>query len=286
MTPRKDNPVTVTEAPEKETAAQKAHADLQAALKRLRTEEGWQAWLVSKSKLYRHSAMNQMLIWSQFPEASICRGRVQWQQDFNRSLIRDAHAIWIRAPRTKKLAEIDPATGEQKKRTYFKNVRVFDVSQTSPIEGLDEIPVEPPREPVTGESHRPWILPLTRLAKDNGFKVSFRELPAFGPSGWFNAEQRLIVVSAGESANAQVRIMVHELCHAFGYTSYEEGRGRTEACTEAAAFIACSMIGLDVSGESVPYIAGWADDAEEVIEADLKKIDQIARKVATAKDDE
>ena len=272
-----------TDAPEKpSTAAEKAHADLQAALRRLRTEEGWQAWLVSKSRLYRHSTMNQLLIWSQFPEATICRGRRQWGEDFNRSLKTGATTIWIRAPRTKKTGEIDPKTGEEKRKVYFKNVRVYDVSETYAIPGLPVLPVEPPRDPIEGESHRRFILRYVRWAKDElGITTTFRDIPGTG-KGWYDHENKQIVVDSTMSANEHVRTLVHELCHACGYQDYEDGRGRVEACTEAAAFIACSMINLDVSGESVPYIAGWSEDAEEVIEGDIKKIDEIARRVAAA----
>jgi hypothetical protein len=65
--------------------------------------------------------------------------------------------------------------------------------------------------------------------------------------------------------------------HALGIRWRELGKPRAEAIVETVAHIACMEAGLDVSAASVPYVAGWAAEAPEVIEGDVGLIDQLAK---------
>ena len=47
---------------------------------------------------------------------------------------------------------------------------VFDVSQTEPLPGVDPAPLDPPGEPVTGDSHAGLLAPLERHAGSLGYK--------------------------------------------------------------------------------------------------------------------
>ena len=45
----------------------------------------------------------------------------------------------------------------------------------------------------------------------------------------------------------------------------------------------CSSVGLDVSGETVPYVAGWGEEgALEAVGEFAKTIDELARRVENA----
>ena len=47
--------------------------------------------------------------------------------------------------------------------------------------------------------------------------------------------------------------------------------------------IVCSSVGLDVAGESIPYIAGWGEDgALDAIREYAQTIDTIARRIEHA----
>ena len=52
---------------------------------------------------------------------------------------------------------------------FFKTAFVFDMSQTDPIPGVEPAPLQPPREPLTGDSHADLLGPLTRLAESLGY---------------------------------------------------------------------------------------------------------------------
>jgi hypothetical protein len=102
-----------------------------------------------------------------------------------------------------------------------------------------------------------------------------------GPSGWCDAKRKQIVVATGP-ANRQVRTLTHELAHAHGL-GYELGRERCEVLVDCVTYCVLGSVGLDVGGESIPYIAGWGEDgALDAIREYAQAIDMIARRIEEA----
>jgi hypothetical protein len=135
---------------------------------------------------------------------------------------RKGEGIRILAPVTvKDRDESDEGTGG--KRVVFKAVTVWDVSGTDPLPGKEPVPLAPPAEPITGNSHHHLIAPLIAHAAELGYSVEIRDLPDHGPSGWCDAERRQIVVADGHG-NQQVRTLTHELAHAHGLGYEKYGR--------------------------------------------------------------
>jgi hypothetical protein len=136
---------------------------------------------------------------------------------------------------------------------------VFDVSQTSEIHGAEVIALSPPCAPVEGDTHAHLIPSLIAHAGELGYHVEERQLPPGGPGGWCDHRAKLIVVGRGP-ANRRVRVLVHELAHAhgIGYTDYTHRQA--EVLVDTVTHIVLSQRGLDVSGETVPYIAGWGEE--------------------------
>ena len=103
--------------------------------------------------------------------------------------------------------------------------------------------------------------------------MEIHELPADWPGGWCDPKRREIVVADGP-ANRQVRTLVHEL--GLGYDQY--GREQAEVLVDCVTYVVCSSAGLDVGGESIPYVAGWGEDgALEAIRDYAAAIDTTAR---------
>jgi hypothetical protein len=50
---------------------------------------------------------------------------------------------------------------------------------------------------------------------------------------------------------------VHEDAHALGVGYHEYGRHRAEVLVDTVTYVVCGSVGLDVSSDSVPYVAGW-----------------------------
>jgi hypothetical protein len=98
--------------------------------------------------------------------------------------------------------------------------------------------------------------------------------------GWCDDERREIVVNQRLPANGQVRVLVHELAHALGVSYREYGRRRAEVLVDTVTYVVCGSAGLDVSGDSVPYVAGWGEDgALDAIREYAETIDAIARRI-------
>jgi len=144
----------------------------------------------------------------------------------------------------------------------------------------------PPSEPVTGESHRHLIAPLTAHAAQLGYTVEIRDLPDKGPGGWCDPKRKQIVVATGP-ANRQVRTLVHEIAHAHGLGYAELGRERCEVLVDCVTYCVLGSVGLDVGGESIPYVAGWGEDgALDAIREYAQTIDTIAHRIEDALDPE
>lgn len=201
----------------------------------------------------------------------------------NRCVRKGQAAIRIYAPVTvKDRDEHGQQTGER--RVFFRTVNVWDVSMTDPMPGRDPVALTPPAEPVCGDSHHHLIAPLIAHAAELGYSVEIRELPDDGPGGWCDRKRKLIVVGDGP-ANRQVRTLTHELAHAHGLGYAELGRERCEVLVDCVTVGVLGSVGLDVSGESIPYIAGWGEDGElAAIRRYAQTIDNIARRIEDAID--
>ena len=76
---------------------------------------------------------------------------------------------------------------------------------------------------------------------------------------------------------------MHELAHALGLGYEQYGREQAEVLVDCVTYIVCSSVGLDIAGESIPYIAGWGEDgALDAIREYAQTIDAIARKLEDA----
>ena len=88
--------------------------------------------------------------------------------DLNRCVRKGEKAIRILAPVTvKQRDEHGEETGE--KQVFFRTVPVFDVSMTDPLPGKEPVPLSPPSQPITGDSHHHLIAPLIAHAAELGY---------------------------------------------------------------------------------------------------------------------
>jgi hypothetical protein len=269
------------------------HADrerIEQAARALLTTEGWRRWIRVRAAngLSRYSLRNQWLIAIDCHARGITPTYVAGFRAFlalNRCVRKGEKAIRILAPcAVKQRDDAGVETGET--RVCFRTVPVFDVAMTEPLPGMEPVPLAPPAEPIEGDSHRHLIAPLQALGRELGYGVEIRELPAEGPGGWCDPQRRQIVVASGP-ANCQVRTLVHELAHALGLGYGKYGRDKAEVLVDCVTYVVCSSVGLDVGGESIPYIAGWGEDgAVDAIREYAETIDATARQIERALNDD
>jgi hypothetical protein len=243
----------MTEAERAERRAQDRER-LEHAVRALLNSEGWKRWVGVRSTngLARYSFTNQILIAIQLPDASYVAGFRAFLA-LNRCVRKGERAIRIFAPMNIRAREADGAEkaeaegeGEQRSRIVFRSVPVFDVSQTDPLPGTEPVPLHFPQQPITGSTHAHLLPPLTQLASELGYTVARR--PLDGPAeGWCDSRKREIAVNERLPANAQVRVLVHEIAHALGIGYRDYGRRRAEVLVDTVTYIVCGSVGLDTS---------------------------------------
>jgi hypothetical protein len=270
-------PLSETERAERR---QRDRERLKQAAEQLLSSEGWQRWVRVRAQagLRRLSLSNQLLVAMACPEATFVAGFKAWLR-LGYAVRKGERAIAIIAPLP--LKERDRVSGEEsgETRLLFKTVFVFDRSQVDPIEGVEQAPLEPPTQPLTGDSHSHLLSPLRAFTESLGFTVSFRPISG-ATGGWCDQKNRRIVVDSAQPTNAQLRILIHETTHALGVGYAEYGRRRAEVIVDTATHLACSSIGLRVDGETVPYVAGWGEDgALEAVRTFAGTIDELARRI-------
>ena len=265
--------------------AERRQADrdrLHDAARQLLSSEGWQRWVGVRSRhgLARLSLSNQLMVAIARPDATFVAGFRTWLK-LGYHVRSGERAIRIIAPIPLKRA--DSARSEiDHGPVAFKTVSVFDRAQVDPLEGVVQAVLDPPCEPLTGDSHAHLLKPLGAFAHSLGFSVAFERVGGSG-GGWCDPARRRIVVDAGLPGNRRVRVLVHELAHALGVGYREFGRERAEVIVDTVTHLVCSAVGLDVSGETVPYVAGWGEQgALEAVTGFAGAIDTLARRLERA----
>ena len=213
---------------------------LQQAAQQLLSSEGWARWVRVRSRggLARLSLNNQLLVALSCPEATFVAGFKAWLS-MGFCVRRGEAAIRIIAPMPVKIRDENPAAdGEQRQRMLFRAVSVFDRSQVAAIDGVEQASLEPPCEPLTGDSHAHMLAPLQAFAESLEFSVSFESIPG-ATGGWCDQRARRIVVDSDQPANTQLRILIHETIHGLGVGYAEYGRERAEVIVDTAIFSPC-----------------------------------------------
>jgi hypothetical protein len=272
---------------EREQRRERDRQRLHQATEQLLDSDGWKRWVRVRARngLSRYSINNQLLIALSRPDASYVCGFRAWLQ-LGYQVRKGEKAIWILAPVAVKRDTDNTANPgdeeREERRVFFRAVPVFDRAQVTEIPGGTPTPLEPPCEPLIGDSHAQLIDPLIAFAATLGFSVAFETIDG-ATGGWCDQRAQRIVVDDAQPANAQVRILVHELAHALGVGYSQYGRRKAEVIVDTVTFIVCAGTGLDVGGESIPYIAGWGENgALEAVTEFAGVIDTLARKLEDA----
>ena len=266
---------------------------MSAAIEQLRSSEGWQRWLAVRRHFHRYSLHNQFLIAHQRPGATRVAGFRQWLklgyavQKGERGI-----SIWAPCPPSKrKLREWKEAGADpdERPRTRFRLVSVFDRSQVAPLPEFPGGPavLDPPGHPIEGEGLGYLFGALCEFGASIGSRVRAERILGEA-KGYYEPRSRDIaveVVGEGFSPNAQVATTVHELSQALVRCDRREEDPtltyrEEEVVVECVAYTVCSSVGLDIAGAAVPYMAAWGDGEE--IERYAALIDRLARRLEDA----
>lgn len=195
-----------------------------------------------------------------------------------------------------------PVRGENG-RMLLTDSNVWDISQMEPMKDADGNPLNQELDPPTPTTQQA-LDQLSQIAQENGVEVmldgSDREHPyhhqingalAANPdmNGFYTEigdrdnPTRVIVTRPGLGAEAQARVLAHELGHALmhsgqgGYRDHDD-RVRKEVEAESVAHVVSQYYGLGTDRQA-HYIAHWAKGQET--EALRGAMDNIQRTVKT-----
>lgn len=235
-------------------------------------------YLQTMSRFHHYSFGNILLIAMQFPGASQVAGFNDWKKKFGRNVKKGEKGIKILAPcifeAVEEREKLDPANQRpivdssgkpmvercRVEAKRFKVVTVFDVSQTEGKE-LPEI------APVLAGDVAQYEHIIGGLAKLSPVPIVFEDFPEQG-HGYFSHAEGRIVVRPGMSQAQTLKTMIHEIAHAKlqsdpGETVHsmfegEKDRPAREVEAESVAYVVCQHLGVDTSGYSFGYVAGWS----------------------------
>ena len=180
--------------------------------------------------------------------------------------------IWAPCPPSKRAMQAWRDAGadpQSKPRTGWRLASVFAQDQVTELPPpAVAAPLQAPLAQITGDSHKPLIARLTRLAGEIGYTVRFGDTGA--ADGTCHIGKHHIRIAERLSPNGRLVALIHELAHALVAVDdeapaldYAEG----ELIAESVAWTCCQTVGLDASANSIPYLASWAEWASlEVLE--------------------
>jgi antirestriction protein ArdC len=261
-------------------AIRKAHERLETAVAALVSGDDWKRMLTVASKFHRYSFNNHLLILCQRPDATRVAGYRKWQE-LGRHVRKGEKGIAILAPCKYKTKVEDEDGGEQTVQAIrgFRVVYVFDVSQTDgePLEDLDGL------RPQLLEDDAPegvWDA-LVAVAKRHGYDVVRHQRA--DENGYCDHRERAIGVRPDVASAQAVKTLVHELAHGILHgDGVPRARELKEVEVESVAFVVCDALGLDTSGYSFSYVAGWAGGSTELVKETADRVVSCAKEILAA----
>ena len=244
-------------AEERRADADRLHESIAVQLDELTSSEGWSRFLAIATGFHRYSLSNVLLILSQRPNATRVAGFRQWQAR-GRQVRKGERAIKIFGYSTKRIEPDEISDGDQEQqRTFYPILSVFDISQTDPIEGMEEVPDYAPR--LKGGDDAGIYNATAAWLTEQGWTVTRETLGSEDGATSIDGTKRVRIHDDLAPAHAAVTIL-HEAGHATMHTDltdYHQHRGIYEAEAEAVAYITAGVLGLDTSTNSIGYIATW-----------------------------
>ena len=253
---------------------------LEQGVKDIFTSEMYTKYLLTMSKFHNYSFNNTLLIAMQRPDATLVAGYNAWKNKFNRYVKKGEKGIQIIAPVPVKEREerekIDKDTGltvlnesgepeiEVVERVIprFRVTTVFDYAQTDG-EPLPTLEVNELTARV-----KDYTLLKEAIEQVSPVPIRFGEIEG-NAKGYYSHMDKEICVRADMGESQTIKTMIHEVAHAMLHDSdqmkqrgEEKDQLTKETEAESIAFTVCSVLGIDTSDYSFPYVASWASGKE------------------------
>lgn len=259
---------------------------LRDGMKQYLNSDQYKTFLSAMSKFHNYSPQNIALILAQNPEATVVASYQKWKNDFERQVQKGEKGLKIRVPMTFTLKDENGQPklddkGQEIVVTRFKLGTVFDVSQTQgkplprSIHNLEHDVLD----------YENLYRATRHVSEQNGVPISFEKLDRPTANGYFDRENRRIVLADKQMSEAQImKSLFHEMAHSdllknapLEMNRDEYALGELQA--ESVAYVVASHYGIDTSDYSFGYLAGWAKNEQsfEQFEAQLKVVQEEAK---------
>lgn len=264
--------------------------ELDKAVGQLRNDEDWTRYLNNVSKFHSYSRPNQMLIQMQSPGAERVAGYNTWR-DLGRQVKKGEKGIKILAPvsvdaRDAQGNKVLDENGNPVKRTFFKPVTVFDVSQTEG-EDYSYMPKSLSAEPPAGFKED-----LEKAISAEGYRIEYESGRNVERHGATDPVAKVVRVRADMPPSGVVSTLAHEYGHIkAGHVNrvgeYHVGRGGSrgmmEVEAESIAYIVCRANGMQPQtnqAKSARYVWGWKKTAsEEQLHAAANTVAKVSKEI-------
>ena len=294
---------------------EKLEEKIVSGLEQMLDSDKYKEYLDFCSKMPLRSLNNQILIFMQKPEATLCLGYNQWVKKFERHVQKGAKAIKIFAPCMRNISSEEAldrmlanpfyestlsvnaieamreklARGESVSiLSGFKPTNVFDVSDT---EGKD-LPEHNICKYLEGDVKNFQRI-LGTLENIAGIPIEFRSeeedsVLKRGAKGYYSPMTDSIVIKNGMSEIQTISTLVHEIAHSImhskdmkaeGIHDSEAVKGIKELQAESVSYMVCQRLGIETEEKTFGYIASWIDkgDKEKTIETMKEHLNIIGK---------
>ena len=256
-------------------------------------------YLTFFSKFHNYSFYNRMLIFIQRPDAKKVASYKRWQDTF-RQVRKGSTGITVLAPiisKSKGDNEEDNESGLGRSNDVrgFRAVRVFDISDTDPIDERGEIPETPEwhSENTPSETADMLFKAVSDLAVDMGVKVTAD--PSKGGEKGYSAGDHINISSDVEGVG-RLSTMVHELAHELMHRKESsiyfidnsigggDPRALKELQAESVSYVVLKHYDIPVKHHTT-YLALWNANKEK-IQKNLEIISKVSQFIITKIDKE
>lgn len=288
--PRDYNPEDAAAA--RQEKLDELQARIESAVEDLVTGDDWIKAIAFAAKFRSRSFLNTMAIWVQHqdayekglvpsPEPTYVAGFKQWQS-LGRFVQKGQPGYAILAPVTATFVSDNPASGEwrrlergeapkpgevlSRRLVGVKPAYVWDASQTG---GDGAVPIRPTPTLLEGEAPAGlWDGIAARLsALGYALEDVANAAEINGANGQTNYATKLVSVRLDMDDAARVKTLAHELGHVLltapDNPDASRHRGISEVEAESFAAMMCACYGMDSTGYTVPYVAGWAETVKD-----------------------
>ncbi|MGM0437938.1 MAG: ImmA/IrrE family metallo-endopeptidase [Bacillota bacterium] len=258
--------------------------NLMGRIEEVKDSKEYKKMLQFHSKFHNYSFGNQLLIFSQMPDATMVAGYNDWKEKFNRYVmpkkerkkedVRENY-IAIRYPIIKKVEKEkkDGSVKKEKELVGFGWTHVWDVSQTKPINEEGKIPS---MDIHLKEENKELFNLIKSFAETKDIEIEERN---YSDHRFGGAKEGNIYLNKNHNETEKANTLVHEIAHILlehtGKRKENVTKEIAEMEAESVAYIVMDHFGIDSKSDKYLSLYYKSYDLKKSLRNITKVADQI-----------